>query len=49
MAKQNNELLMKNHQLIPTGSSGYPEVNAKSYNHNSHGYNRGRGGYYHKK
>ena len=50
MAKQNNELLMKNHQSIPTGSSAFPEVNATSYNHNSHGSNRGRGGYhnYHK-
>ena len=44
MAKQNNELLMKNHQSIPTDSSAFPEVNATSYNHNSHGSNRGHEG-----
>ena len=35
---------MKNHQSCPTGSSPFPKVNATSYNYNSHGSNRGRGG-----
>ncbi|XP_070662202.1 uncharacterized protein [Malus domestica] len=30
VAKQNNELLLKNHQSQPTGSAPFPEVNAAS-------------------
>ncbi|KAJ8750935.1 hypothetical protein K2173_016116 [Erythroxylum novogranatense] len=40
VAEQNNELLMKNHQSRPTGSTPFPEVNAAF----SHGRGRGRGG-----
>ncbi|CAN6717808.1 unnamed protein product [Malus baccata var. baccata] len=48
VAKQNNELLMKNHQSRPTGSASFPEVNDVSLEWNtilSHGnnYKRGRG------
>ncbi|KAL7608779.1 hypothetical protein Lser_V15G09947 [Lactuca serriola] len=43
VAEQNNELLMKNHQSRPTGSSPFPEVNATSSNYNGRGSNRGRG------
>jgi hypothetical protein len=43
MAEQNNELLMKNHESRPTGSSPFPEVNATRYNSNyDRGRNRGR-------
>ena len=38
MAKQNNELLMKNYESRPTGSAPFPEVNFMIYN-----YNYGRG------
>jgi hypothetical protein len=34
MAEQNNELLMKNHESRPTGSTPFPEVNATRYNNN---------------
>ena len=48
MAKQNNELLMKNHQSRPTGTEPFPEVNAISSQTNgrgcSHSRGRGRGG-----
>ena len=37
MVEQNNELLMKNHESRPTGSTPFPEINAIMYN------NRGRG------
>ncbi|XP_052621782.1 uncharacterized protein LOC128127353 [Lactuca sativa] len=43
VAEQNNELLMKNHQSRPTGSSPFPEMNATSSNSNGRGSNRGRG------
>ena len=39
MVKQNNELLMRNHQSRPTGSKSLPEVNVIS----SQTYGRGRG------
>ncbi|KAL6543983.1 hypothetical protein OROGR_010480 [Orobanche gracilis] len=39
VAEQNNELLMKNHELRPTGSTTLPEVNATF----KHGNGRGRG------
>jgi hypothetical protein len=42
MAEQNNELLMKNHELRPTGSTPFPEVNATRYNNYDRGRNRGR-------
>nr|XP_008341470.2 uncharacterized protein LOC103404345 [Malus domestica] len=46
VAKQNNELLMKNHQSQPTGSQSFPEVNAASLEVNttssrSNNYKRG--------
>ncbi|CAA7060845.1 unnamed protein product [Microthlaspi erraticum] len=48
VAEQNNELLMKNHGLRPTGSAPFPEANATSYdrkeqNHRGQGHIRGRG------
>ncbi|XP_074337308.1 uncharacterized protein LOC141674501 [Apium graveolens] len=53
LAEQNNELLMKNHQARPTGSTPFPEVNAVTNNEyrdnksfgreRGHGYGRGRG------
>ncbi|CAN6704522.1 unnamed protein product [Malus baccata var. baccata] len=48
VAEQNNELLMKNHQSLPTGLVPFPELNAASLEGNttsSHGNNyiRGRG------
>jgi hypothetical protein len=47
VAEQNNELLIKNHQLRPTGTMAYPEINATTFNQGRGGYNRqrGRGGY----
>ncbi|CAA7015621.1 unnamed protein product [Microthlaspi erraticum] len=43
VAEQNNELLMKNHGLRPTGSAPFPEANVTSSNHHGRGYTRGRG------
>ncbi|CAA7044594.1 unnamed protein product [Microthlaspi erraticum] len=48
VAEQNNELLMKNHGLRPTGSAPFPEANVTTFdrteqNHSGRGYNRGRG------
>ncbi|XP_074323994.1 uncharacterized protein LOC141660911 [Apium graveolens] len=53
LAEQNNELLLKNHQARPTGSTPFPEVNAVTNNEyrdnksfgrgRGHGYRRGRG------
>ena len=43
MAKQNNELLMKNHQSRPTGTEPFPEVNAISSQTNGRGRSHGRG------
>lgn len=40
LAEQNNELLLKNHESRPTGSSPFPEANATQ----THNYERGRGG-----
>ncbi|XP_073130786.1 uncharacterized protein [Henckelia pumila] len=51
VAEQNNELLMKNHQLRPTGSTPFPEANGNAFpeanansaqNHNNES-RRGRG------
>ena len=47
MAKQNNELLLKNHQSRPIKSMSLPEANATSVqtlrHGQGHGYRRGRG------
>nr|XP_017239229.1 PREDICTED: uncharacterized protein LOC108212006 [Daucus carota subsp. sativus] len=43
LAEQNNELLMKNHQARPTGSTPFPEVNAVTNNDFGRGRGRGRG------
>lgn len=45
VAEQNNELLMKNHETRPTGSTPFPEVNAirKHDPRRDHGRGRGRG------
>ncbi|KAK5811388.1 hypothetical protein PVK06_026718 [Gossypium arboreum] len=44
-AEQNNELLMKNHESHPTGSTPFSEANVTSYNRKDKGYTRscGRG------
>ncbi|XP_057775112.1 uncharacterized protein LOC130994095 [Salvia miltiorrhiza] len=45
VAEQNNELLLKNHELRPTGSAALPEANA-TFNHDNgrgRGNQRGRG------
>ncbi|XP_074342545.1 uncharacterized protein LOC141680140 [Apium graveolens] len=41
LAEQNNELLMKNHQARPTGSTPFPEVDVVTSN--DFGRGRGRG------
>ena len=43
MAKQNNELLMKNHRSQPTGTTSFPEVNVVNFNNHGGGRSRGRG------
>ncbi|KAK9682454.1 hypothetical protein RND81_10G074700 [Saponaria officinalis] len=47
VAEQNNELLMKNHESRPTGSTPLPEANVTSYNekgnHRDHASSSGRG------
>lgn len=45
VAEQNNELLMKNHGLRPTGSAPFTEVNVTEQNNTGrrNGYTRGRG------
>ena len=43
MAKQNNELLLKNHQSRPIGSVSLPEANATSVQTLRHGQEQGRG------
>ena len=45
MAKQNNELLMKNHKSRPTGTEPFPKVNAIASQTNGRGliYGRGKG------
>jgi hypothetical protein len=42
VAKQNNELLMKNHKFRPTGSTPFPKANGTSFHGNKR--NGGRGG-----
>jgi len=43
VAEQNNELLIKNHQLRPTGTMAYPEINATTFNQGRGGYSRQKG------
>ena len=47
MAEQNNELLMKNHEISPIGSAPFPEVNVAVHNNYENrkyrGRSRGRG------
>ena len=43
VAKQNNELLMKNHQSRPIGTEPFPKVNVISSQTNGRGRRRGRG------
>ena len=51
VAEQNNELLMKNHESRPTGSTPFPEANATNFSNSgrgrgrSHSCGRGRGRY----
>jgi len=41
VAEQNNELLIKkNHQLHPTRTMTYPEINATTFNQGCGGYSR---------
>ncbi|PIN14382.1 hypothetical protein CDL12_12991 [Handroanthus impetiginosus] len=46
VAEQNNELLMRNHEIRPTGFAPFPKVNVMLYNNfergNKHGRNHGR-------
>lgn len=43
LAESNNELLMKNHQTHPTGSTPFPEINAVNKGHRGSFRGRGRG------
>ena len=43
MVEQNNELLMKNHEARPTGSTPFPEVNVTAYQPHNQMQGRGRG------
>ena len=43
MAEKNNELLLKNHGLRPTGSAPFPEANVASYDKAGQGSDRARG------
>ena len=43
MAKQNNELLLKNHQSRPTGSMPLSKANATSIQTLGHGQGQARG------
>ncbi|XP_022014505.1 uncharacterized protein LOC110914003 [Helianthus annuus] len=43
VAEQNNELLMKNHETRPVGTTPFPEVNVATYNDQSGSHGRGRG------
>jgi hypothetical protein len=45
VAEQNNELLMKNHQSRPTGSTPFPEANGTSFHGNKVNHGRGRKDY----
>ena len=43
MAKQNYELLMKNHEAYPTGSAPFPKVNIVAHNKSKRRQNRNYG------
>ncbi|PIM97046.1 hypothetical protein CDL12_30491 [Handroanthus impetiginosus] len=43
VAEQNNELLMKNHESRPTGSSPFPEANATNFSNSGHDHGRSHG------
>ena len=43
MVEQNNELLLRNHQSRPTGSTPFPKVNGVSFERNGGNKIRGRG------
>ena len=43
VVEQNNELLLRNHQSRPTGSTPFPEVNGVSFERNGGNKIRGRG------
>jgi hypothetical protein len=43
VAEQNNELLMKNHEIRPTGSNPPPEVNVARYDDENSGRGQGHG------
>ncbi|PIN21871.1 hypothetical protein CDL12_05421 [Handroanthus impetiginosus] len=45
LSEQNNELLMKNYESRPTGSSPFPEANATNFSNSGHGrgHSHGRG------
>ena len=43
LAEQNNELLLKNHESRPTGSTPFPEANVVTFNNYGRGRGRGRG------
>jgi len=47
VVEQSNVLLIKNHQLCPTGTMSYPEINATTFNQGRGGSSRqkGRGGH----
>nr|XP_043629825.1 uncharacterized protein LOC122601119 [Erigeron canadensis] len=45
VAKQNNELLIKNHEAHPVGAAPFPEANVATYNGQSGSQERGRGHY----
>ena len=41
VAEQNNQVLLKNHHIRPTGAMPVPEANRVSFQNRRHGYNRG--------
>ena len=43
VAEQNNEILLKNHQSCPTGSTPFPEANGTSFDKHRGNYVYGRG------
>lgn len=48
VAEQNNELLMKNYQARPTGSTQFPEANGVNFNRRQRNHGRGRGKHHYK-
>jgi len=43
VAEQNNEFLIKNHQLRPTETMAYPEINTTTFNQGCSGYSHQKG------